>query len=177
MQRLPVFFQWTLLTLIIPSVATADPGIKIQRYGRSFTEAVVVVDDADLAHTHQLLPGEPRLPETEQIKEVFDQLTAAMMACGSSATDLIQVNLYVARPEVSLAAHDYLASWMVSQDCAAVTTVETSLPGGAAFGLDAVFAVGQLKKDPSGKGPSGKGRGGKGRGGKGRGGHRNTGLS
>ena len=138
-----LLIRCTLFLLIAHSVVGADPKSKIQRYGDSLANTVVTVNDSDLAHTHQLLPTELELPEAEQIKEVFRQLGNTIQACGSSADDLIQVNLYVASPKAAVAAHKYLTHSIPPQVRPAVTTVETSLPGDASFGMDAIFAVRQ----------------------------------
>ena len=141
MSPLTLFYQCTLSLLIVQSVAAADPKSKIQRYGDSFTDSVVIVNGVDLAHTHQLLPTERDLPATEQIADVFQRLKNMIHDSGSSADDLIQVNLYVASPEVTLAAHDYLTHWIPANSRPAVTTVETLLPQDASFGMDAIYAV------------------------------------
>ncbi|MDF1844832.1 MAG: Rid family hydrolase [Rubripirellula sp.] len=146
MSPLTLFYRCTLLLLIAQSVAAADPKSKIQRYGDSLTNSVVTVNGRDLAHTHQLLPAERGLQATEQIEDVFQQLKNVINDSGSSVDDLIQVNLYVASPEVAVAAHGHLTHWIPANARPAVTTVETPLPQDASFGMDAIYAVRQSEQ-------------------------------
>ena len=128
---------------ILLSLATAaEPEPVIQRHGRNFTASAVLVDNAALAHTTQLVAGKRRLASVNhEIKDVFDKLSVVLTDLGSSPTDLVKLNVYVADTETATAAMKFLSSWCPDRVRPAVATVVTALPHGRKFALDAVFVA------------------------------------
>ena len=120
----------------------SQPAPVIQRHGDSFTEPAVLVDHAALAHTTQLMAGEGYSGSLDQeIRNVFDRLSNALAGVQSTPADLIKLNVYVADAETRTAAMDFLAEWCPADARPAVFVVETPLPRGGKFALDAVFVA------------------------------------
>lgn len=124
----------------------AQPAPVIQRHGDSFIESAVLVDNAALAHTTQLIAGNGNTASLDQeIRDVFDRLSAALRDVDSSKKDLVKLNLYVAEEQTAKAAMTFLAAWCPADARPAVCTVATALPQGRQFAVDAVFVAKQVE--------------------------------
>lgn len=116
----------------------------IQRHGESFLRSTVLVDNAALGHTTQLIAGDRNTVAVDQeIRDVFTRLSAALEDADSSKKDLVKLNLYVANEKTAKAAMAILADWCPADARPAVCTVATTLPQGRQFAVDAVFVVKQ----------------------------------
>lgn len=114
----------------------------MQRHGDSFLRSAVLVDNAALAHTTQLIAGDRSTTSVEQeIRDVFDRLSTALGDVGSAKQDLVKLNLYVADEQTAKAAMTFLAGWCAVDERPAVCTVATALPHGRKFAVDAVFVT------------------------------------
>ncbi|MCP4853338.1 MAG: alpha/beta hydrolase fold domain-containing protein [Fuerstiella sp.] len=121
------------------------PGLVIQRHGDSFSQSAVLVDNAALAHTTQLIAGDHNTASPEQeIRDVFNRLSAIIADVDSSKNDLVKLNLYVADKKTAKATLTFLAAWCPADARPAVCTVVTALPQGRKFAVDAVFIARQL---------------------------------
>jgi len=151
-------FKWVLCGLLITAgngfsqqnnspltgerTTAAEPEPVIERHGGKFTESAVLVNHAALAHTTQLVAGKRGLASThKEIEDVFGQLSAVLTDLGSSPTDLVKLNIYVADPETGTAAMKFLSSWCPARAIPPVAAVATTLPQGRKFALDAVFVA------------------------------------
>lgn len=122
------------------------PAPVIQRHGDSFSRSAVLVDNAALAHTTQLIARDGNTVSLDhEIRDVFDLLSAALGDAASSKKDLVKLNLYVSDNETTMAVMKFLAGWCRSEARPAVCTVETSLPKGRKFAVDAVFVARNAK--------------------------------
>lgn len=81
----------------------------------------------------------------EEIRDVFDHLTATLQDVDSSKKDLVKLNLYVADEEIGKAALTFLADWCPADARPAVCTVATALPQGRQFAVDAVLVTRQVE--------------------------------
>jgi acetyl esterase/lipase len=123
---------------------TSPPAPVIQRHGDSFNRSAVLVDNAALAHTTQLIAGDGNTASLDQeIRDVFDRLSAALRDVDSSKKDLVKLNLYVADEQTAKAAMTFLADWCAADSRPAVCAVATVLPQGRRFAVDAIFVVRQ----------------------------------
>lgn len=120
----------------------SQPAPVIQRHGESFMRSAVVVDNASLGHTTQVIARDHSLAsEAGEVQDVFDQLSSALSDVGSSKNDLVKLNLYVADDPTAQAAITFLTHWCPQGQRPAVCTVATTLPGGRRFAVDAVFVA------------------------------------
>ncbi len=118
----------------------ARPAPVIQRHGDSFSQSAVLVDNAALAHTTQLIADDRNTASLDQeIRDVFNRLSAILTDVDSSKNDLVKLNLYVADEETAKAATKFLADWCAADARPAVSTVATALPQGRKFAVDAVL--------------------------------------
>jgi acetyl esterase/lipase len=121
---------------------TSQQAPVIQRHGNYFRQSAVLVDNAALAHTTQLIAGDRNTDSLHQeIRDVFNRLSAVFTDVGSSKTDLVKLNFYVADEETAKAATEFLADWCEADARPAVCTVATALPQGRQFAVDAVFVA------------------------------------
>lgn len=119
-----------------------QPAPVIRRHGDSFHQSAVAIDNAALAHTTQLVAEDRDTSSPDQeIRAVFKRLSAALATVGSSKSDLVKLNLYVADESTATAALDFLATWHAKGGRQAVCTVETALPHDRKIALDAVFVT------------------------------------
>lgn len=129
--------------LLCLAVAT-QPEPQIQRHGTSFSDSVVLVDNAALAHTAQLIADQRDHGSLDQeISDVLEQLSALLQDLGSSKSDLVKLNLYALDDQTTDEAMKVLSTWCPVDARPAVTTVRTALPGGRKFAIDAVFVARQ----------------------------------
>ena len=128
---------------ILVSLATAtQPASVIQRSGDALTATAVLVDNAHLAHTRQFVARKrDHMSLEDEVKDVLDQLTAALADFKSSPEDVIKVNVYATDSEAANAALPILSEWCPPQSQPAVAGVITTLPQQRRFALDAVFAA------------------------------------
>lgn len=128
------------LLICITTVVHADP--LIQRFGSDATRCAVLVDDAALAHTGQLIASASATgSHDEEVRNVFVQLSTILDRLDASASDLVKINLYaVDEPTVALALR-YLNTWCDNTDLPAVMHVITRLPEQRSVALDAVFVA------------------------------------
>lgn len=122
--------------------------------------AAVVVDDVPLVHTAQVLPvnddHDPAATASlvpgeapAQIARVYERLEQILRSAGSSSTQIVKLNVYVANASVATAVRDDLAKRFAAT-APAVCFVETTLPlAGALFAVDAVAAVAAPAKSES----------------------------
>jgi acetyl esterase/lipase len=123
---------------------TQPPAPVIQRHGGSLSRSAVLVDNAALAHTTQLIAGEDNTESLDQeIRDVFERLSAAFRDVDSSKKDLVKLNVYVADEETAKVAMTFLADWFPADARPTVCTVVTALPQGRQFAVDAVFVARQ----------------------------------
>lgn len=126
----------------------SQPKPVIRRYGDSFHQSVVLVSDAALAHTTQLIANNHDAASLDQeIRSVFDHLSATLSDLDSSKQDLIKLNFYVADNETAAEALKFLKSWCADNAPIPVCTVTTALPQGRKFAVDAVFVARKVEAD------------------------------
>lgn len=120
----------------------AKPSPIIQRHGTTFSQSAVLVDNAALAHTTQLIAQDGKTATVDdEIRDVFDRLSAVLSEFASTKNDLVKLNLYVADDETAKAATTFLTSWCAADARPAVSTVVTALPKGRKFAIDAVLVA------------------------------------
>ncbi len=125
---------------------SSPPAPVIRRHGDNFIRSAVLVDNAALAHSAQLIAGDRSTDSLEQeIRDVFDRLSGALGDVESSKDDLVKLNLYVADDETAKAAMTFLTDWCPADERPAVCTVATALPRGRKFAVDAVFIARQAE--------------------------------
>ncbi len=131
---------WFALFACLTTVVQAEP--LIRRFGAEPTRRAVLVDDAALAHTGQLLAAASATDShEEEIRSVFARLSATLAQLDAAPSDLIKVNLYAVDEPTVAAAIDFLRKWTDEADLPAVMHVISELPKKRAFALDAVFVA------------------------------------
>ena len=139
-----------------PPAPKSAPVPTIKRHGDSLGRSSVFVDNASLAHTAQLVAQDRSTASFDQeIQDVFARLSVALRDTGATRKDLVKLNLYVADHETTKAAIKYLQGWCPGNARPAVCTVETALPQGRRFAVDAVFVAGQSRAGESKSVPDG----------------------
>lgn len=124
--------------------------VVLQRFGERLTQSAVLVDNAALGHTTQLVARTEHTDSLDrEIQDVFRTLAAALADVGSTKDDLVKLNLYAVDEKASKSALAYLAHWCSAEARPAVCTVVTNLPGGRRLAADAVFVA--RTGDPDGK--------------------------
>src|SRR5690606_10541288 len=120
----------------------AEPSPQIHRHGSTFDESAVLVENAALVHTSQLIArADATSTVDEELEDVFHQLDGLLADVDSSRADLVKLNLYVADDGTAAAASDFLSTWCPNDARPAVATVVTALPEKRRFAADGVFVA------------------------------------
>ena len=138
--------------LTFPGIGLAQQtqlqSLLIQRHGASSGAALVLVDNAALAHTPQLLARNGNSNSlANEIRDVADQLSDILAKFGCSSADLVKLNVFAADNEATTLALDFFSTWCPADSRPAVAAVVTKLPNNRRIALDAVFVVRQTVND------------------------------
>lgn len=133
----------------VPSQAAPPEGVqRLDASDRTGTSSAVIVPDAPLAHTGQVLPvnerGElvgPAQPAA-QVEKALDNLALALAEAQSSFAHLVKVNVYVADIAVIDEVHKVFAARFKAAPPAVSYVVGKLTQPGALVALDAVAVAG-----------------------------------
>jgi enamine deaminase RidA (YjgF/YER057c/UK114 family) len=134
--------------LLATALLTVEPQADPVRYVDSGegTSAAVVVDQASLVHTAQVLPTDGAEPEP-QIESVLENLAGVLRKAGSGLDRLVKINVYAAREEIVPAVRRAFARKFTGSARPAVTFAVGKLRRPEALvAMDAVAVT--EKKDP-----------------------------
>lgn len=129
------------ILILVALAGVAEGAPTIQRYGDSDSGRTVLVKDAALGHTAQLLPSEKNAEIDEDIANVFEQLENLLATTGSAKSDLVKLNLYANSDAAYSKIIEQMNQWSSQPARPAVTFVTTDLPRGSRVALDAVFVI------------------------------------
>ncbi len=134
-----------LLGLLVTTQAGADDKFVMKRFGAGDSNSMssaVLVEDAALVHTTQLVPADDVGDTVEaQVKSVLSQLDQAIDAFDSHRSDVVKLNVYVSETNVGDVVAQQLSEWNEEGAEPAITFVTTALPQPQSHvAMDAVFA-------------------------------------
>ncbi|MCA9024172.1 MAG: hypothetical protein KDA86_03055 [Planctomycetaceae bacterium] len=136
------------ILLIMPLTANLNAEDKptVRRFHSSRPEgasSVVAVENASLAHSTQLLPGNsPGQTLEEQIQSVLQNLDEVIKSLNATRSDVVKLNVYHSQDLPRETILRSLMDWSPKRESPAVAFVNTKLPNSdAEIGLDAVFVV------------------------------------
>ncbi|MCA9176267.1 MAG: RidA family protein [Planctomycetales bacterium] len=137
---LPVITSVFVVLLVGGNLAGVEPGLsRIGARPEAGRSDAVVVSNAALAHTAQLLPGAAVASSAgEHCKAALQRLGALLQQEQAQTGDVVRLNVYLRHSQDRAAVDRVLADWSAGNP-PAVSYVATPLPGGALVALDAVF--------------------------------------
>ena len=144
----PIFPVILLMVTHMVSTAHAEPKLRrIADPADSNQAAAVVVANAALIHTTQLMPvGEDgSVPESldKQFDVLFGRLDTILTAHSADRSDVVKLNFYVTDASVRDATLGFLKKWQATEAAPATCWVTTALPNrGAKVAIDAIIATG-----------------------------------
>ncbi len=145
MIRIPgTFILAVIRCLLVTTHAGADEMAAIRRFEAddSHTQtSAVLVTNAELVHTTQLLPAQEAGDSVEsQIQSVLSRLDQTLDAFGSQRPDVVKLNVYLQATESRDVVIHQLTEWCDDGAEPAITFVTTALPtSGKLLSMDAVF--------------------------------------
>lgn len=153
-----------LAPLALASEEVVPPRVRyVETDAAMHTSRAVVVTDAALAHTGQLLPldAEGNLAGQDlaaQFGAVWQRLQVILQAAGSDVTQLVKVHLYIAEPDDVSETASQLALRLPKGVFPALATVITPLPhSGARVAIDAVAMADDVDQVVYSRGDDSKG--------------------
>jgi enamine deaminase RidA (YjgF/YER057c/UK114 family) len=142
-------FVVAVIASMIASASAAPPPLRhVDQDSTPGSSAAVIVGDATLVYTDQLLPtqgltDEPMVGNLQtQINNLFEQLGMILRRAGSDVEHVAKLNVYLAKEQVADDVRRALATRFQGDHKPATSFVVTALPqAGAVIALDAVAAA------------------------------------
>jgi enamine deaminase RidA (YjgF/YER057c/UK114 family) len=139
-------FLALLLSCLAPTLHAQQPGIRqIAPDAATGSSLAVVVNEVPLVHTTQLLPlnrkgqlvGKGRLDK--QVKQVLDNVSAALKAAGAGTGQLVKLHVYLASGELMAGVQQQFGRYFAGKTKPAVSFVVGELAhAGALVAMDAI---------------------------------------